>query len=58
MKGRSEVLFQLLSLCLFDGTEKHNMNRSLGLNPEFSDYEAGTTRLYVVSAAPSHNLAL
>ena len=45
MKGRCAVLFESLSLCSFDGTEKHNMNLSLGLNPGFSDHEAGTIAL-------------
>jgi len=45
MKGRFVVLFELLSLCSLDGTEEHKMNRSLGLNPGFSDYEAGTIAL-------------
>jgi len=45
MKGRDTVLFELQSLCSLDGTEKHNTNRCLGLNPGFSDYEAGAITL-------------
>jgi hypothetical protein len=45
MKGKCAVLFESLSLCSLDGSGNHNMNRPLGLNPGFSDREAGTIAL-------------